>query len=30
MIPSLRKQFNANFTPEQYQTFLRRIDFGGD
>jgi hypothetical protein len=26
MIPSLRKQFNANFTPEKYQTFLRRID----
>src|SRR5580698_741740 len=26
MIPSLRKQFNASFTPEKYQTFLRRID----
>jgi hypothetical protein len=26
MIPSLRKQFNVNFTPEKYQTFLRRID----
>ena len=26
MIPSLRKQFNARFTPEKYQTFLRRID----
>jgi hypothetical protein len=26
MIPSLRKQFNASFTPEQYQTFLRHID----
>jgi hypothetical protein len=26
MIPSLRKQFNDNFTPEKYQTFLRRID----
>ncbi len=26
MIPSLRKQFNASFTPEQYRTFLRRID----
>jgi hypothetical protein len=26
MIPSLRKQFNASFTPERYQTFLRRID----
>jgi hypothetical protein len=26
MIPSLRKQFNANFTPEKYLTFLRRID----
>jgi hypothetical protein len=26
MIPSLRKQFNASFTPDQYQTFLRRID----
>src|SRR5258708_5074126 len=26
MIPSLRKQFNENFTPEKYQAFLRRID----
>ena len=26
MIPSLRKRFNANFTPEKYQAFLRRID----
>jgi hypothetical protein len=26
MIPSLRKQFNESFTPEKYQTFLRRID----
>jgi hypothetical protein len=26
MIPSFRKQFNARFTPEKYQTFLRRID----
>jgi hypothetical protein len=26
MIASLRRSFNANFTPEQYQTFLRRID----
>ena len=26
MIPSLRRQFNANFTPEKYQAFLRRID----
>ncbi len=26
MIPSLRKQFNASFTPEKYRTFLRRID----
>ena len=26
MIPFLRKQFNASFTPEKYQTFLRRID----
>jgi hypothetical protein len=26
MIPALRKQFNANFTAEKYQTFLRRID----
>ncbi len=26
MIPSLRKHFNQNFTPEKYQKFLRRID----
>jgi hypothetical protein len=26
MIPSLRKRFNASFTPEEYQAFLRRID----
>jgi hypothetical protein len=26
MIPSLRKRFNEQFTPEKYQTFLRRID----
>ncbi len=26
MIPSLRKQFNANFTPEKYRTFLERLD----
>jgi hypothetical protein len=26
MIPSLRKQFNENFTPAKYQAFLRRID----
>jgi hypothetical protein len=26
MIPALRRQFNANFTPEKYQAFLRRID----
>jgi len=26
MIPFLRKQFNSGFTPEKYQTFLRRID----
>jgi hypothetical protein len=26
MIPSLRKQFNAGFTPEKYEAFLRRID----
>jgi len=26
MIPSLRRQFNENFTPEKYQTFLRQID----
>jgi hypothetical protein len=26
MIPSLRTQFNNSFTPEKYQTFLRRID----
>ncbi len=26
MIPSFRKPFNAGFTPQKYQTFLRRID----
>jgi hypothetical protein len=26
MIPSLRRQFNENFTAEKYQKFLRRID----
>jgi hypothetical protein len=26
MIPSLRRQFNHNFTPEKYLAFLRRID----
>jgi len=26
MIPSLRTQFNANFTPDKYQAFLRRVD----
>src|SRR5215467_7547247 len=26
MIPSLRRHFNENFTPEKYQKFLRRID----
>lgn len=26
MIPSLRRQFNEQFTPEKYQTFLQRID----
>ena len=26
MIPELRKQFNARFTAEKYQAFLRRID----
>src|SRR5215471_13020810 len=26
MIPSLRKQFNANFTPEKYETFLRLLE----
>jgi hypothetical protein len=26
MIPSLRKQFNERFTPDNYKTFLRRID----
>ena len=28
MIPSLRAAFNANFTPEKYQTFLRTLDAG--
>ena len=26
MVPSLRRQFNQNFTPEKYQRFLRHID----
>src|SRR5579859_323026 len=26
MIPSLRQQFNASFTQEKYQTFLKRLD----
>jgi hypothetical protein len=26
MIPSLRRHLNSDFTPEKYQTFLRRID----
>ena len=26
MIPSFRKAFNDSFTPDKYQTFLRRID----
>ena len=26
MIPSLRTQFNNGFTPDKYQTFLRRVD----
>jgi hypothetical protein len=26
MIPSLRRQFNQNFTPEKYQRFVRHID----
>lgn len=26
MIPSLRRQFNSTFSPEKYQSFLRRID----
>jgi hypothetical protein len=26
MIPSLRKPFNASFTPDKYQNFLRRMD----
>ncbi len=26
MIPTLRKQFNAGFTPDKYQAFLRRIE----
>jgi hypothetical protein len=26
MIPFLREQFNANFAPEKYQAFLRRVD----
>ena len=26
MIPALRQQFNDSFTPDKYQTFLRRVD----
>src|SRR5258708_20445400 len=26
MISSLRTKFNANFTPEKYQSFVRRVD----
>ncbi|MFZ0293783.1 MAG: hypothetical protein WAL52_09285 [Candidatus Sulfotelmatobacter sp.] len=26
MIPSLRKKFNASFSPDKYQKFLRRVD----
>ncbi len=26
MIPSLRQRFNASFTPEKYQTFLKRME----
>jgi len=26
MIPSLRQQFNASFTPAKYRSFLRRVD----
>ncbi|MGP0017566.1 MAG: hypothetical protein ACLPHP_03260 [Candidatus Sulfotelmatobacter sp.] len=26
MIPTLRKHFNENFTPDKYQAFLRRMD----
>jgi hypothetical protein len=26
MIPALRQQFNANFTPEKYQTFLKLME----
>ena len=26
MIPTLRQPFNAQFAPEKYQAFLRRID----
>jgi hypothetical protein len=26
MIPALRKQFNASFSPEKYQTFLKLLD----
>ena len=26
MIPALRTYFNANFTPDKYQAFLRRIE----
>jgi hypothetical protein len=30
MIPSLRKQFNASFTPEKYQKLLQRMDDASD
>ncbi len=26
MIPTFRRQFNDSFTPQKYQTFLRRVD----
>ena len=26
MIPGLRQQFNSNFTPEKYQTFLKATE----
>ncbi len=28
MIPDLRRDFNARFTPEKYQQFLRALDEG--
>ena len=28
MIPSLRRQFNSNFTPEKYQKFVQHVDEG--